>query len=103
MTYGRFLGLFLLLPIVWMAWRSRRVLDARLLVPLSALLVVVYVATTPWDNAAVARGIWSFDPDRVWGLWLLYLPLEEYLFFGLQTVLTGLWVGQRLRRLEAER
>ena len=32
---------------------------------------------------------------------LIHLPLEEYLFFGLQTLLTGLWVGRRLQRLPA--
>jgi lycopene cyclase domain-containing protein len=99
MTYARFLGLFVLLPILLLAVRYRRTLTARGLAPLGLLLVVVYVATSPWDNLAVKWGLWGFDPERTWGIKLGYLPLEEYLFFGLQTLLVGLWARERLRRL----
>ena len=94
MTYGLFLLVFLVLPIAAVlvrgrGWRAR---------PLGLLLPIVYLATTPWDDAAVRAGLWSFDPARIWGLHVLHLPLEEVLFFGLQTVLTGLLVQRRLRR-----
>ena len=102
MTYGRFLGLFVLLPILGSAWLPRANLRRGGFGPLLLLLLVVYVATTPWDNAAVAHGLWDFDNERTWGVRLLYLPVEEYLFFGLQTVLTGLWVRARLSRLSAQ-
>jgi lycopene cyclase domain-containing protein len=98
MTYARFLGLFVVLPILFLAARYRRTFTARGLAPLGLLLVVVYVATSPWDNAAVKWGLWSFDAQRIWGLRLGYLPLEEYLFFGLQTLLVGLWARARLLR-----
>ncbi|GIV60953.1 MAG: lycopene beta-cyclase [Rhodothermaceae bacterium] len=55
---------------------------------LLALLAVLY--TTPWDNYLVARGIWSYGAARVLGT-IGYVPLEEYLFFILQPLLTGLW------------
>jgi lycopene cyclase domain-containing protein len=49
------------------------------------LLLIVYAFTTPWDNYAVGRGIWGFPPGKYWRkLWRL--PVEEYLFFGLQSV-----------------
>jgi lycopene cyclase domain-containing protein len=99
MTYARFLGLFVVLPILWLMFRYRRTLSWRRLAPMGLLLVVVYVATTPWDNLAVKWGLWGFEPERIWGLKLGYLPLEEYLFFGLQTLLVGLWAGERLRRV----
>ncbi len=35
-----------------------------------------------WDAAFTARGVWSFNPDRVIGLRLFGLPLEEALFFA---------------------
>jgi lycopene beta-cyclase len=98
MTYARFLGLFVVLPILWLGVRYRKTLTLRGLMPLALLLVVVYVATTPWDNLAVKWGLWGFAPERIWGLKLGYLPLEEYLFFGLQTVLVGLWARARLAR-----
>ncbi|HZH02757.1 MAG TPA: lycopene cyclase domain-containing protein [Myxococcaceae bacterium] len=96
MTYGRFLGLFLVVPIGVLLWAWRRDLRRGSWAPLGILIAVVYAATTPWDNAAVAWGIWGFGEGKTWGLRLGYLPLEEYLFFGLQTVLTGLWVRRRL-------
>ena len=99
MTYARFLGLFVVLPILFLLVRYRRTLTARGLAPMGLLLVVVYAATSPWDNLAVKWGLWGFDPERIWGIKLGYLPLEEYLFFGLQTLLVGLWARDRLRRV----
>ncbi|MET0405736.1 MAG: lycopene cyclase domain-containing protein [Cystobacter sp.] len=97
MTYARFLGLFVVLPIILLALRYRRVLSRRALMPLVPLLFIVYAATCPWDNLAVKWGLWRFKPELIWGIVVGYLPLEEYLFFGLQTVLVGLWVLARLR------
>ena len=99
MTYARFLGLFVVLPIILLAVRYRRVLTGRALLPLVPLLAIVYVATCPWDNLAVKWGLWRFKPELIWGIVVGYLPLEEYLFFGLQTLLVGVWVLARLRRV----
>lgn len=99
MTYARFLGLFVVVPILLLAVRYRRTLSWRGLLPLGILMVVVYAATSPWDNLAVKWGLWRFKPELIWGVKLGYLPLEEYLFFGLQTLLVGLWVRERLRRV----
>lgn len=98
MTYGSFLAVFVVLPIAFLAVRYRKTFTARSLAPMGLLLVVVYVATTPWDNLAVKWGLWGFDAERIWGIKLGYLPLEEYLFFGLQTLLVGLWARARLAR-----
>jgi len=49
----------------------------------------------------VKHGLWGFDPTGIWGIFLGYLPLEEYLFFGLQTLLVGLWARARLARVLA--
>ncbi len=102
MTYARFLGLFVVLPILIQLVRYRRTLTLRGLAPMGILLVVVYAATTPWDNLAVKWGLWGFEPERIWGIKLGYLPLEEYLFFGLQTLLVGLWARARLARALAK-
>lgn len=101
MTYARFLGLFVVPPILFLVVRYRRTFSARGLLPMGLLLGVVYVATTPWDNLAVKWGLWGFDAERIWGIKLGYLPLEEYLFFGLQTLLVGLWARARLLRVLA--
>ncbi|MCP3103714.1 lycopene cyclase domain-containing protein [Myxococcus sp. K15C18031901] len=99
MTYARFLGLFVLVPIVVQLWCYRRTFSVRTLAPMGLLLCVVYAATSPWDNLAVKWGLWGFDPERIWGIKLGWLPLEEYLFFGLQTLLVGLWARARLARV----
>ncbi|PFG75076.1 lycopene cyclase domain-containing protein [Tepidiforma thermophila] len=102
MTYGAFLGLFLLPPIaVLLAAHLRRpaTVPRRELAGGIALLAVVAVAyTTPWDNYLVASGAWTYPEERTWGIRLGWVPLEEYCFFVLQTVMTGLWVGLLLRR-----
>ncbi len=38
----------------------------------------------------VATGVWRYDPALVTGITLGWVPLEEYLFFILQPLLTGL-------------
>ena len=50
---------------------------------------IVMVFTTPWDNYAARCGIWSFPKGRYWKK-ILYLPVEEYAFFILQSVLVML-------------
>ncbi len=53
------------------------------------LAVIAVLYTTPWDNFLVANKIWFYDPSKVMGILLGYVPLEEYLFFIFQTLLIG--------------
>jgi len=90
MNYPIFLLTFLGIPIAVLAYVLRKRISARwcAAVAFTALIAIVY--TTPWDNYLVATGVWYYNPARIWGLVLGYVPLEEYLFFVLQTVLGGL-------------
>lgn len=60
-------------------------------VVLGVLVVVAVLYTTPWDNYLVATGVWWYDPNLVSGIVWGWVPLEEYIFFVLQTLFTGLW------------
>ena len=63
-------------------------------------ILVAVAYTTPWDNYLVASGVWWYDPARVIGLTFGWVPVEEYSFFALQTLMTGLWLIWLRRRLE---
>ncbi|MFM8412919.1 MAG: lycopene cyclase domain-containing protein [Alphaproteobacteria bacterium] len=97
MTYARFLAIFLLPPLALAIALEGRRLAARHFLLLAALTAVVLAWTSPWDNLAVAMGFWGFDPARTSGLWIGWLPIEEYTFFLLQTWVAALFVIRRLR------
>lgn len=94
MTYLEFHLLFILPPIAALAFAQRRRLFApahrRLPGFLAAIAGIAFVYTVPWDNYLVWRGVWQYGSDRVLGV-VGYVPVEEYLFFLLQPLLTGLW------------
>jgi len=48
------------------------------------------VYTTPWDNYIIYNKGWSYPSEKVLGV-IGYVPIEEYMFFVTQTVLTSLW------------
>ncbi|MEP7294386.1 MAG: lycopene cyclase domain-containing protein [Chloroflexota bacterium] len=110
MTYFGFLVRFLVVPIVILLllhlWDRRRGMKypptLRGWSPfgvLGILIVIALLYTTPWDNYLVATGVWWYDPARVAGITLGWVPLEEYLFFLLQPIMVGLWALLLARRL----
>lgn len=99
MTYGQFLIVFLLIPIVVLAWTMRRYLSWREGRWLVLLMFIALVYTTPWDNYLVASRVWWYDPALVTGITFGWVPVEEYTFFLLQPLMTGLWVLFLNRRL----
>ena len=63
----------------------------KLRIPFLFLLsAIAFVYTTAWDNFLVYKGVWWYGEERVIGT-IGYVPIEEYLFFLLQPILTGLW------------
>jgi lycopene cyclase domain-containing protein len=99
MTYAQFLAVFLLIPITLLAFAMRRHLSWREGRWLALLMLIALVYTTPWDNYLVASRVWWYDPDQVAGVTLGWVPVEEYIFFLLQPLMTGLWVLYLNRQL----
>src|SRR5512147_829398 len=102
MTYFGFLLRFLIIPILvflavtyWDHKKNRHIVGFRngravwVAIGIHILLAVIY--TTPWDNYLVATGVWYYNPKLVTGLVIGYVPIEEYTFFVVETILAGLW------------
>jgi lycopene cyclase domain-containing protein len=110
MTYFGFLIVFLGIPLAilaaatWRDWRRERRPPPDLNNQPGWLVLLLHVAlaviwTTPWDNYLVATGVWYYDPALVTGITIGWVPVEEYLFFVLQTLMTGLWLLWLIRHL----
>jgi lycopene cyclase domain-containing protein len=86
MTYGSFHLLFNLpVLLLFSLWPGQPILQGPQLIAALVVLAIVMVFTSPWDNYAVARGIWGFPRDK-YSFRIKHLPVEEYLFFIIQSV-----------------
>lgn len=103
MTYFGFLGIFLVLPILALLVVARRDAQQGRKMPVAlttwapwtliiAHSIIAVLWTTPWDSYLIATRVWWYKPELVTGLTFLYIPIEEYTFFVLQPILTGLWL-----------
>ena len=111
MTYFAFLALFVGIPIVILLlltwWDKRRgiTMSARFdsfspwwVLFIHIIIAVVY--TTPWDNYLVATRVWWYDINLVTGYVIGWVPIEEYTFFIVQPIMTGLWLLFWMRRTQ---
>lgn len=64
---------------------------------LPIVCIVAFTYTAAWDNYLVAREVWWYGPNRIQAT-VGYVPVEEYLFFLLQPLLTGLFLFQYVAR-----
>ena len=110
-TYARFLALALLpwLGVLLLLHARDRLRNRRLPASLQGIspgwsllahVAVAVIYTTPWDNYLVATGVWTYSQGLVAGITLGYVPLEEYLFFVVQSLVTGLWTIWLARRID---
>lgn len=102
MSYFAFLAVFVGIPIallsLWTIWDYQRgkwnppaLLAWRPWVVMLGLCVIAFVYTTPWDNYLVATGVWYYDPELVTGIIFGWVPIEEYTFFIVLPIMTGLF------------
>ncbi|KAA3657293.1 MAG: lycopene cyclase domain-containing protein [Chloroflexi bacterium] len=109
MSYFTFLAIFLVIPILILlgvAWRNGRfsphpttfnAYPATIAILGHVFIALIY--TTPWDNYLVATRVWWYDPELVTGIVFGWVPIEEYTFFVLQPIFTGLWLLILMRQL----
>jgi lycopene cyclase domain-containing protein len=98
MTYFGFLGIFLVPPIVLLLVLLRGRLGRSQVAALALVVVLALAYTTPWDNYLVIRGVWTFDRARIAERFIWRVPLEEYLFYVLQVLMSGLFTLWLLTR-----
>ncbi len=109
MKYFGVLGRFVILPLLilqFLLWRDRQrdknLPETMQSWPENTVLIghvtAAVIYTTPWDNYLVATNIWSYDPELVTGHTIGWVPIEEYTFFVLQSLLTGSWLLYLARR-----
>jgi lycopene beta-cyclase len=102
MSYFSFLLQFLGIPILILSiltiidfrrgkWMPSALSSFQAWQVLLAICLVAFIYTTPWDNYLVATGVWYYDLNLVTGIIFGYVPIEEYTFFIVQPVLTGLF------------
>jgi lycopene cyclase domain-containing protein len=113
MTYFGFLCQFLVVPLAILliitlidsrrGQTVRGFLNGRAIWMAIACMLIAIIYTTPWDNYLVATGVWYYNPNLISGLILGWVPIEEYIFFVLETILTGLWWWFLARRLKRPR
>jgi lycopene beta-cyclase len=111
MTYFMFLGIFLVIPILMLLARltyergsynigKTIASDTKVITLVIGLHIILAVTwTTPWDNYLVATRVWWYDIALVNGATIGYVPVEEYTFFVLQPIMTGLWLIFLMPRL----
>jgi len=92
LTYVEFLLVFLAVPVVALAAAVARRTDSlrRVLAGVAALVCIAVGYTAPWDSYLVGRGVWTYG-EGVVAVRFARVPLGEWLFFVLQTTVTGLW------------
>jgi len=101
MSYLTFHLVFIIPPILLLGLSQPSPLASvggrRALYAIPTICVIAFTYTTPWDNYLVAREVWWYGSERVLAT-IGYVPVEEYLFFILQPILTGLFLYQYLAR-----
>ncbi|MFC4542580.1 lycopene cyclase domain-containing protein [Halosolutus amylolyticus] len=97
LTYFGVHLVFVLPPLLVLGWLARRRdrawWGARPLSGLGIMIGLAVVYTTPLTNLLIPEGVWWYgDGAVVATVW--HTPIEEYLFFVLQPILTAFWLFQ---------
>ena len=99
MTYFLFLVFFIGVPllifsiVLYFIRKRAQVVEelsnTSMLFSLFLITMIALIYTPIWDNYLVGNNIWFYDTAKVIGITLGYVPIEEYAFFILQSLLIG--------------
>ena len=97
LTYLQF-HLVFTLPVLAALWYLApgygRIRRRRATAGLVILVAVAFAYTTPWGSHMIREGVWWYGEDAVL-VRALDIPLGEYMFFAIQTLLVGLYLHWR--------
>ena len=101
MTYLEFLIQVIGIPLLaFTTWAGqKKCLDRNTLSGIGVMSAIALVYTTPWDNYLIMKNIWSYPEGVVLGT-IGFVPIEEYGFMVMQTMLAGvLWsmISQKVK------
>lgn len=89
MNYLLFHLIFILPPILICFWLNRKSLNFASLSGLLVISFITLVYTIPWDSHLISKGVWTYPTSAII-MTIGNIPLEEYFFMILQSILTGL-------------
>ena len=97
LTYLQF-HLVFTLPVLVLLWylapSYAAVRRGRAATGLVILIVIAFAYTTPWGSYMIQTGVWWYGENAV--AWrALHIPLGEYMFFAIQTLMVGFYLHWR--------
>jgi lycopene cyclase domain-containing protein len=76
----------------------RRSINRVRLWALLVMMFMVYSQTPFWDHHSIKQGFYAYDPERIWGLHVGLIPLEQFILYGTHTVVLALMMWAMLDR-----
>ncbi len=75
------------LPLIVLLWLLAvgNPMSSQHLAATGIVMAIVVVFTTPWDNYAIAKGVWDFPENKIL-FRIAWCPIEEYAFFVIQSL-----------------
>lgn len=90
LTYMQVHLYFTLPPTILLYLLIRPVISSFDRMKMLTLCILAVTYTTPWDNYIIYHKAWWYRKDAVIGT-IGWVPIEEYIFFVIQTIFTSLW------------
>ena len=81
LNYWIWLAIYVFLPMLLVIIYQRKIVSKYAKTIIACGIGSLMVAG-PWDYFAIRNRLWSFPPQEILGIWLMGLPLEEWIFIS---------------------